>query len=115
MLPHRLEKDAPALYRVTLLAVRAHLATVNVGVTVRAVRARIGEHHLGVALGASHILVQAAQGIAGLVVIELGNCPDRLPPHRGVAVLTRDAQVAMRTTRDRLRLTLGETQPSGPA
>jgi hypothetical protein len=44
--------------------------------------------------------MQAPQRILGFVVIELGHRADGLPPHRGMAVLTRDIQVAMRTTRN---------------
>ncbi len=47
------------------------------------------------ALRTRHILVQAAQRIVGLVVIEFRNGADRLPALRGVAVLTGNVQIAM--------------------
>jgi len=55
--PHRLEEDAPALHRVALFAIRPHLAAMDIGMTIRAVRACVGKHHLGMTPGASHILV----------------------------------------------------------
>jgi hypothetical protein len=44
-----LHPDAPALYGVTSLALRSKLPAVNVGVAVRALRANVCEHELGVA------------------------------------------------------------------
>ena len=74
-----LQNNAPALHRVALFAVRSHLPTMNVCVTVRAVRSSIRENHLGVALRAGNILVQSAQRVAGFVVIEFWHRPDGLP------------------------------------
>lgn len=51
--------DAPALYRVTLLAAGAHLAAMDIGVTVGAVCPRVGEHWLRMTLGAGNALVLA--------------------------------------------------------
>lgn len=67
----------------------------NVGVAILAASAHIAEHHLHVALDASHILVQAPQRIPSLVVIEFGNRTDRLPALRRVTVLTGYIQAAM--------------------
>ena len=50
-------------------------------------------------LGAGDGGVHAAQRIARLVVVELGKGADRLPAIRGVAVLARDGQIAVWTTR----------------
>src|SRR5580704_11837618 len=84
VLLHSLQQDVPALHRVALLTVRPHLATMNVGVAVGAIHARIGEYRLGMALGAGDTFMQAPQRILGFVVIELGHRADGLPPHRGM-------------------------------
>jgi len=91
--------DRPPADRVALLAIRAQLALVNVGVAVLAALTDVGENHLDVTLRASDGHVHAAQRIAGLVVVELGNGADRLPAIRGMAVLARDGQIAMWTMR----------------
>src|SRR5690242_4549224 len=83
-----LDGHVPTAYVVALFAVGSELAAVDVGVTIRAFAAHISEHHLDVTLRAGHALVHAAQGIASLIVIKLRNRADRLPPRRGVAVLT---------------------------
>jgi hypothetical protein len=87
VLLHILQDDVPSLHRVTVLAIRAHLTAVDVGVAVGAVRSHIREHHFGVALRAADAFVKAAQWILGLVVIKLGNGADRLPSHRRMTVL----------------------------
>lgn len=107
----QLEGDVPALHRVTLFA-GPHFTAMNVGVAVAAAGPRVREHGLGMALRAGNVLVHAPQRKAGFVVIEFRNGADRLPSHRGVAVLAGDVQVAVRTTRDTLRAPLRETQGS---
>jgi hypothetical protein len=74
-----LNGNVPAPDRVALLAIRAHLALMNVGVAVRALRAHIGKDHLGVALSAGHSLMQAAQRIFSGVVIEFRDGSNRFP------------------------------------
>lgn len=101
VLLHSLQQDVPTLHCVALLAVGSHLATMNVGVAVGAIHTRIGEYRFGVTLGAGDALVQTAQGIFSLIVIKLRHRSDGLPPHRGMAVLAGDIQVAMRTSRNR--------------
>ena len=46
--------------------------------------------------GAGHGSVHAAQRITGLIVVELGNGPDRFPPISGMAVLAGKSQIAVR-------------------
>jgi hypothetical protein len=99
MLLHIFNRDAPSADGVALLAIRAQLTLVNIGVAVLAALTDVGENHLYVTLDASDAGVHAAQRIARLVVVELRNCPDRLPAIRGVAVLARDGQIAVWTTR----------------
>jgi hypothetical protein len=55
------------------------------------------EDHFDVTLGAGDGRMHTAQRIARLVMVELGNCSDRPPAIRGVAVLARDSQAAVRT------------------
>ena len=55
-----LDGNIPALYRVALLAVGAHLALVDICMAGRALRAYIRKDWLGVALSARHALVHAA-------------------------------------------------------
>jgi len=94
-----LHRNLPAADRVAGLASRPHLALVNVGVAVSAFVADVGKDHLGVAGSAGDAFVQAAQRIAGLIVIELGHGTDRLPAIDSVAVLAGQIQVAMRAPR----------------
>jgi hypothetical protein len=67
-----LERDLPSLYCVAVLAVGSELAAMNIGVAVRAVDAYVLEDQAGVALGAGHFLMHAAQRVSRLIVIELG-------------------------------------------
>src|SRR5215469_13179927 len=87
VLLHGFEDKAPSLHRMTVLAVRSHLAAVDVRVAVGAVRSYVRKNHFGVALGAAHAFMQAAQRILRFVVIKLGDGADRPPAHRRMAVL----------------------------
>jgi hypothetical protein len=98
MILHLLDGVIPALHRVALRTVGAHLPLVDVSVTVLAVLAHVGEHGLDVALRALHFFVHAAQGILGFVVIELRNGADGAPTRGCVAVFARNIQGAMRTS-----------------
>jgi len=93
---HRLDGNVPSFDGVTLLALGAELAAMDVSVAVRALGADVGEHQFGVALHTSHVLVQAAQGIARLIVIEFRDGADRLPGCRRMAVLAGKVQIPMR-------------------
>ena len=93
-----LNRNAPSADRVALLAIRPQLAFMNVCMAVLATGPHVAEHRLHVALNTSHILVHTAQRIMGLVVIELGNSADWLPALRGVTVLARNVQIAVRAT-----------------
>ena len=93
-------RDLPAAHRMAAFAVRAHLAPVQVGVTVGAVVAHIGEHGLDVALRAGDFLVQAAEREAGGVVIEFGDSADGAPTRVRVAIFTSDGEGAVRTSGD---------------
>jgi len=101
-----LHGNMPAPHRVALFAIGAHLALMNVRVAVGALRPDISKDHLGVALGAGHSLMQAAQRVLGGVVIEFRDRPDRLPAAQRVAVLAWNAQASVRTSRVGRRLRL---------
>lgn len=104
-----LNGNMPALYGMALFAIGAHLPLVNVGVAVGALRTDIREHHFGVALRASHAFMQPAQGIFGGVMVEFRDGADGLPAADSVAILTRNAETTVGTSRigRRLRLPTG--------
>jgi hypothetical protein len=89
----------PAADRVALFAVRPQLPFVNVRMAVLASLSYIGEHWLYVALGAIDRLVQAAERVSRLIVIEFRDRTNRPPSLRGVTVLTGNAEIAVRTVR----------------
>lgn len=91
-----IQRNLPAFYRVAALAIGAKLAAMHVGVAIGTVSAHLLEHQVCVAFHASDFLVHAAQGITGLIVIELRIRPDRLPTCIGVTVLTRRRDWAVR-------------------
>jgi hypothetical protein len=72
----------------------------NVGMAIGAIRPHIREDWLGVTLGTGNTLVLAAQRIFRGVVIKFRNRSNGLPSHRGVAVLARNTQAAVRASRD---------------
>ncbi len=73
-----------------LLALRAHLPAVNIGVAIRALVSHLREDWFGVALHAGDILVHAAQREVGLAVVEVRKAADRLPGREGMAILAGD-------------------------
>jgi len=91
--------DSPSADGVALLAIRAQLSLVNIGVAVLAALTDAGEDHFDMALSAGHGSVHTAQRIASLIVIELGNRADRFPPIRSVAILAGKGETAVRTVR----------------
>jgi hypothetical protein len=95
MIAHLLHGDVPALHSVALRAVRAHLAAVDVRMAIGAVLSNIGEYRLYVTLRALHFFVHSAERIFRLVVIEFGNCADRAPARRRMAVFAGDVQWPM--------------------
>lgn len=99
MLLHGLQRDLPAFYRVALLALRAELPAVNIGMAVRALRAHVGEDQARVTQAALHGFMHAAQRIACLVMVEFRKIADRLPTGEGVTILASLVQRAVRTAR----------------
>lgn len=79
MLVDLLDRNMPPLYGMALLAIGAHLAFVDIGMAIGALRAYVGKDRFGVALGTSHSLVHAPQRILGGVVVKLRHRADGLP------------------------------------
>ena len=105
---HLLVYGCPALHRVALSAIRAHLAAVNIRVTIDAVLPHIGEDRIQVTESAFHTLVHSAQRISRLVVVEFRVRLDRAPRGSGVTILTRDSEFgAMRASSGRFIFSLG--------
>jgi hypothetical protein len=96
---HLLNIDTPAFNGVTLGAVWAHLAAMNIRVAIRAIFADICEHRFDVALGAVHFFVHAAEGILGFVVVKLRNSANGAPSCSGVAIFARHGKRTMRAFR----------------
>lgn len=95
-----LKARLPAANRVALFAVRAELAPMDVGVAIRALGSRLGEDQADMALRTGYSLVKASQRITSFVVVKLEDVAQRFPGREGVAILTRDVQIAVRTARD---------------
>jgi hypothetical protein len=103
---HIVHRDAPAAYRVAVLAGSTKLPAVDVGVTIRAKLPDLRENLADMALIACNAFVQTAQGKLCLgVVIKFWLDPDRPPTGGGVAVFTSDDERAVRVAAAlRLRL-----------
>jgi len=71
----------------------------NVGMAVGASLTHVGKNRFDVTLGASHVLVHATKRISRLIMIKLRDIADRFPATKGVAILARDIQRAMRAAR----------------
>lgn len=99
VLLHLPNRDLPSPDGVALRAIRTQLPPMNVGVAILATLSNIGENRPDVTLSAVHCLVQPAQRIFRLVVIEFRSATDWFPCAGCVAVLTRYAQVSVRTMR----------------
>lgn len=92
-----LNGNLPSGHGVTLFTIWAEFAAMNIGVAVGAILANVGEHRLNVALRASNFVVHAAQRIAGLVVIEFRDGPNRFPTRVGVTIFAGDRERSVRT------------------
>lgn len=99
VIPHGLNRDLPALHGVAAFAICAHLAVMNVSVTIPASRAGVGKDRLRVTLGAGHVFMHPQKRVAGFAVIKFRNRAYRFPPKDGVAILAGDIQVAVGTAR----------------
>jgi hypothetical protein len=98
--------DLPSLYGMTLLAIGAKLATVNIRVAVRALGPDIRENGFGVALLAGDAFMHAAQGKFCAIMIKLRDSADRFPARYCVAILAGNFQITVRAAADSIRLRL---------
>jgi hypothetical protein len=93
-----LRGNLPALYAVALLTTGAELTLVDIRVAIGALVTYIRKYRFDVALGAGDSLMQPTQRVPGLIVVKFRRVSDRLPSAKGVAILTRDIQAAVRTS-----------------
>lgn len=100
MLVEVVNRNLPAIDTMAEIALGAVFSAMQVGMTILALPADIGEHGIDMAFLAEHLRVHAAQGIRRLVVIELGILADGHPRRRRMAILARRFQ---RTVRVRCR------------
>ena len=84
--------DVPTLHCVALSAVGAHLAAVNVCMTIGTIFADIGEDRFDMALDAVYFFVHPPQWIFRFIVIEFGYGADRTPRRGGMAIFAGDGQ-----------------------
>lgn len=73
MLLNRRQRNTPSFHCMALLAGRAKLTAMDVGVAVSALCSHVAEHLTRVTLHASQLGMTAAKGIPRLIVIELGH------------------------------------------
>lgn len=90
-----LQRNLPAFHRVAVRAIGAKLPPMNICMAVGTLRTYIFEDQARVALGATHVLVHAAERISGEIVVEFRICPDRFPTRVGVTVCAGDRKRAM--------------------
>jgi hypothetical protein len=100
VIANRRDGNVPALDRVTRLAIRPELAPVDVRVAIRAFLSHVCKNELHMALSALHFFVHPTQGIARLVVVELGNTADGFPTEGRVAVFTGNGECAVGIARN---------------
>jgi len=105
VLLNRLHRHLPSENRVALSAVRAELSAMNVGVTIGAILANVGENRLGMASRAGYFFVHAAKRVPRGVVIEFGNGANGNPACVRVAIFAGNVEGTVRTP---ARLSLGD-------
>jgi hypothetical protein len=89
--------NLPAENGVTLRAIGAELAQVDVRVTIGAILPDISENRLCMTFNTSNFFVLSTQRIRGFVVIKLQYRTYRTPSRRGVTVFAGNRQGAVRT------------------
>jgi hypothetical protein len=99
MLIDVVNRNLPAIDAMAEIALGAVFSAMQVGVTILALPADIGEHGIDMAFLAEHLGMHAAQGICRLVVIELRILTDGHPCRWRMAILARRFQRAVRVRR----------------
>lgn len=92
-----LDRDAPALDRVTFLAASSKLPAMKVRMAIGALRAHAGKNWIRVAGLAVEFCVCAAKRKSGLLVTEIRETPYGLPSGFRVTALTTKLQISVRT------------------
>lgn len=92
-----LDRDTPALDRVTFLTARSKLPAMKVRVAVRTFRAYARENRIRVAGLAVEFCVCAAKRKSGFLVAEVRETPYGLPASLRVTALTTKLQISVRT------------------
>jgi len=97
VVPHRPQRDLPAVHAVASRTVGPHLTPVYIGVAIGASLTRIRKHQLGVALRTAYVQVQSLEWKVSFVVIEFRDRANYLPSRHGMAVLTGNIQLTVWT------------------
>ena len=92
----RLQVHLPAFHRVARFAIGAELSAMKVGMTIGAPHSHLCEHHVCVTLLAADVYMHATQPVTRFVVIELRDRAQGAPGRKGMAVLTRHVETAVR-------------------
>jgi hypothetical protein len=90
-----LHGDLPSFDCVTLFAIGAQLAPMNVSVTVSTSLANVGKHRLDVALRTRYRLMHPPEGIPRLAMIEFRYVANWFPSTQRVAILAGNIQWAV--------------------
>ena len=93
-------RNLPSTNRVALFAICSQLPAVNVRVAILTALPNIRKDRLCMASRASHCLVHAAERIASLIMIKLGNRTHRPPCIWRMTVLAWNGQISVRTMSD---------------
>ena len=85
-------RSAPTLGVVALRAIRAKLPQMNIGMAIGAIPADIGKDRLRVTLRACHFLMSTGEGELGSIVVEIGIAANRAPAGSRMAIFARNLQ-----------------------
>ncbi len=96
MCPEGTKAFLPASHRMAPLAVRSELPPVDVRVAIRTTCSGLREHQAHVALRTGNTFMQTPQRIACLGVVKLDDVAEWFPGREGMAIFTRNLQIAMR-------------------
>lgn len=94
-----LDRDAPALDRVTFLTTRSKLAAMKIRMAIHALRSYARENRIRVAGLAVEFRVCASKRKSSLLVAELRKAPNRLPAGLCVTAFTTELQISVGTAR----------------
>ncbi len=99
MLLNVFDRNLPAVDGMAILALRAHLSAMDVGMALRAFVANVSEDRLHVALRTRDFCVHAAQRVGRFAMVEIRDRPNRLPAQTGMAGLAGNVERAVGAAR----------------